>query len=554
MRVFISHSSKDAALAGEVCSHIEAGGHSCFLAPRDIRSGYEYAEEIINGIDSADVILLLLSEAANSSPHVLREIERAVSKKKSIIVYKLEEVTLSKSMEYFLMTHQWLNAKTGGGYGEIMKCINDFAPSVEDHAENSQEQDNSAPAAPSMEIASHKSEERGERRIGRRITVLIAAAVIAALAAAVIITFNLVRSKDDGSSQPDTVSTAESAEPDDSASLSQSDPSSDAAEKTAEESAAQSANPVEGQPESVPQSEPETEPAAPVSPDKTEEAEVILPADTQPESVSEQQPAGQESPVQAELGDRITFGTYYGEPVEWRVIRISEDKTQAVVIADYILTMKAYDAAEGGDFNSHDGKDYWNVKPEEIDPEIQRLIRGDNRWELSNIRTWLNSDKEIVEYKDQPPITQAMAEKRNGYHTEAGFLNGFTKDELAAILPAKITTNGTVTEDRVFLLSSDEIQWLYDADVSVYAKPTQAAVDNDKSQWYTVNISAYNVDDHYWWLRDANPDNTCEVFYINISYSDQMTASDSAGLEGYGVRPALTLDLTSDIVKAALES
>ncbi len=553
MRVFISHSSKDAALAGEVCSHIEAGGHSCFLAPRDIRSGYEYAEEIINGIDGADVILLLLSEAANSSPHVLREIERAVSKKKSIIVYKLEEVTLSKSMEYFLMTHQWLNAKTGGGFEEIMKCINDFAPSVEDHAEDTQEQDNSAPAAPSIEIASQKSEERGGRK-KTMLTVFIAAVIVAALA---VITFNLVRSKNDGDSQPDTASTTESAEPDDGASLSESSPTSDAVEKTAEESVPQSANSAEEQPESVPQPEPETEPAAPaltVAPAATEEAEVILPADTQTESLGEQQPAVQGSPVQAELGDTITFGTYYGEPVEWRVIRISEDKTQAVVIADDILTMKAYDAAEGGDFNSCDGKDYWNVKPEEIDPEIQRLIRGDNRWELSNIRTWLNSEKEIVEYKDQPPITQAMAERRNGYHTEAGFLNGFTKDELAAVLPTKVTTNGTVTEDRVFLLSTDEIQWLYEADVSIYAKPTQAAVDNDKSQWYTVNISAYNVDDHYWWLRDANPDTSCEVYYVNISYSDQMTASDSAGLEGYGVRPALTLDLTSDIVKAALES
>ena len=67
MRVFVSHSSKDAAIAAEVCSHIENSGHSCFLAPRDIRSGYEYAEEIINGIDDSDVILLL-SEAANSSP------------------------------------------------------------------------------------------------------------------------------------------------------------------------------------------------------------------------------------------------------------------------------------------------------------------------------------------------------------------------------------------------------------------------------------------------------------------------------------------------------
>ena len=61
MRIFISHSSKDAELAAKVCEKVEAGGHSCFLAPRDIRSGCEYAEEIINGIDGSDVLLLLLS-------------------------------------------------------------------------------------------------------------------------------------------------------------------------------------------------------------------------------------------------------------------------------------------------------------------------------------------------------------------------------------------------------------------------------------------------------------------------------------------------------------
>lgn len=49
----------------------------------------------------------------DNSPHVLREIERAVSKHIAIMVYKLEEVELTKSLEYFLMTHQWVSAKPG---------------------------------------------------------------------------------------------------------------------------------------------------------------------------------------------------------------------------------------------------------------------------------------------------------------------------------------------------------------------------------------------------------------------------------------------------------
>ena len=127
MRVFISHSSENAELAKELCGKLENNGFPCFLAPRDIRSGFEYAEEIINGIDSSDVMVLLLSEASNSSPHVLREIERAVSKKKTIIVYKLEEVVLSKSLEYFLMTHQWVNDKPGRDFDEIVKRVSEYA-------------------------------------------------------------------------------------------------------------------------------------------------------------------------------------------------------------------------------------------------------------------------------------------------------------------------------------------------------------------------------------------------------------------------------------------
>ena len=122
MYIFISHSSNDAEIAQELCSVLESNGSQCFLAPRDIRSGFEYAAEIINGIDRADAMLLLLSNTANNSPHILREIERAVSKSIPIIVYKLEEVTLTKSMEYFLMSHQWLNSEKGT-HKQLLNCI-----------------------------------------------------------------------------------------------------------------------------------------------------------------------------------------------------------------------------------------------------------------------------------------------------------------------------------------------------------------------------------------------------------------------------------------------
>ena len=118
MSIFISHSSKDADVALKICEILEKNGKKCFIAPRDIRMGKEYAEEIVNGIDHAQAMVLLMSEHANKSPHVLREVERAVSKSIPILVYALEKVELSKSMEYFLMSHQWMNVESGGDYTE----------------------------------------------------------------------------------------------------------------------------------------------------------------------------------------------------------------------------------------------------------------------------------------------------------------------------------------------------------------------------------------------------------------------------------------------------
>ncbi len=404
---------------------------------------------------------MLLSKAANDSPHVLREVERAVSKKKSIIIYKLEEVTITKSLEYFLMTHQWVNTKPGDNFDGIINCVSEYA--ARNNA-GSQPDQPSVPAAPVR-----------PKRKSAALSIIAAAVTLAAAAVAV----TLVIMKN---SRHETT-----------------DPS--------------------------------------VS-DST--------YDLQPENLSV---------AAVTLGERITLGTYNGEPIEWRVIHVSEDKTKAVVISDKILTMKAFDAAEGGSFNEANGESYWSTRSVDIDPDVQRMIRGDNRWEFSNIRVWLNSANENVVYKDQAPVSTAMSEKRNGYHTEAVFLNEFTEDELSALAESDITTNGVVTEDKVFLLSEDELKWLDEADASIYTTPTEAAVSQDKSGWYAVDISAYNTEDFIWWLREPNTETACECRCVNLSCfeQDRKINSDYVGLEGYGIRPAMTLDLTSDKMISILD-
>lgn len=523
MRIFISHSSAEAALAEEICRDLESDGYSCFIAPRDIRSGHEYAEELVNGIDSCDVMLLLLSERSNGSPHVLREVERAVSKNKSIIVYKLEEFELSKSMEYFLMTHQWLERKPGRERSDILAAVERFSS-----------ERNAAEAAPAEEerTPDKKAHTSGEK--SRGLMKYLPAAAVTVTAAAVIIALLMFRPAApeltpdslpaQGSVQTfggETVSEVSSAPP----------------VGTDTEASAAATEPAAASSESVSSAVSAVTSASFAEP--TEQKTLTqLPATAAP---NEAEP----SAFVPELGSTLILGKYNEMPIEWRVIHISDDEKSAVVISDRILTMKAFDAAEGGKYNSNGNESYWTTPVEEMSEDIQREVRGDNRWERSNIRAWLNSAKEMVQYDDCAPAASAMSDYKNGYIAEAGFLNGFTKKELAVILPTEVTANGVTTTDNVFLLSVGELDWLYDADVSIYAKPTPEALEQDEANWYEMYLDGAGTTEFFWWLRDADSADACRVMLVNISTMDSIASSQSAGLEGYGVRPAMTIDLTA---------
>lgn len=108
--LFVSHASQDKDVASHVVSFLEKRGERCWIAPRDILSSCDWAESIIDGIDSASGMVLLLSRHANESPQVRRELERAVSRGIPIHPLLLEKVRLSKWMQYYISPHQWNDA------------------------------------------------------------------------------------------------------------------------------------------------------------------------------------------------------------------------------------------------------------------------------------------------------------------------------------------------------------------------------------------------------------------------------------------------------------
>jgi TIR domain len=109
---FISHSTRDKTAAHAACAVLEREGIRCWVAPCDIRPGGEYGAAIIEAIERCRVMVLIFSSSANASQQIHREIERAVSKSIPIVPVRIEEVTPTKSMEYFLGGIHWLDALT----------------------------------------------------------------------------------------------------------------------------------------------------------------------------------------------------------------------------------------------------------------------------------------------------------------------------------------------------------------------------------------------------------------------------------------------------------
>jgi TolB-like protein len=107
--LFISYASHDADTANSICEFLEHHGRSCWLAPRDVKPGAQYADAIVRAINEANAVVLVLSESAVASPHVGREVERAASKQKPIIAFRLDAGTLSPALEYFLSESQWID-------------------------------------------------------------------------------------------------------------------------------------------------------------------------------------------------------------------------------------------------------------------------------------------------------------------------------------------------------------------------------------------------------------------------------------------------------------
>jgi Tol biopolymer transport system component len=120
-RVFISYATHDATIANAACQSLESRGIPCWIAPRDVKPGAQYADAIVRSIGEAKAVVLVMSASAMVSSHVRREVERAASKYKPIIAFRLDAAALNPALEYFLSESQWIDVPALGLQAALAK-------------------------------------------------------------------------------------------------------------------------------------------------------------------------------------------------------------------------------------------------------------------------------------------------------------------------------------------------------------------------------------------------------------------------------------------------
>ena len=109
-QVFISYSKPEQQIAKDLCSYLEAEGIFCWIAPRDVLPGSNFPGSILDAIDESKVVVLIFSKSSDNSPHVIRELTRAVTRNLLILPFRIEDILPTKNMDYLISTPQWFDA------------------------------------------------------------------------------------------------------------------------------------------------------------------------------------------------------------------------------------------------------------------------------------------------------------------------------------------------------------------------------------------------------------------------------------------------------------
>ena len=246
------------------------------------------------------------------------------------------------------------------------------------------------------------------------------------------------------------------------------------------------------------------------------------------------------------VGDYVKMGMYNNASILWRCVSI--DDNGPLMLADRIIDTLAYDAKTND-----------NSSSKSHSRSYKRDDYGSNYWKDSNMRSWLNSTaaEGKVDWLCGNPPKDGYVSGVGAYNEKAGFLNAFSKSEIAAMKTVtqrslvshpeynKGIVDGDANSDLLYYTDISEAVANYDS--SYFETTTEKVFLLDVKQANAVwkNLKgyyvAYNNDGMAWpyWLRTPVTDCNHDMRYISSSGQVGRYAPWYSDL---GVRPAFYLD------------
>jgi TIR domain/Protein of unknown function (DUF2628) len=112
--VFLSHGSENRDEAAALAAFIEGRGIPTWIAPRDVRPGMDYSEQLQEAIETCAAFVVLVTDHANTSPYVRAETEMAFSGSKPIFPVRLADIKPAAGLAFFLKIRHWTDAYGAG--------------------------------------------------------------------------------------------------------------------------------------------------------------------------------------------------------------------------------------------------------------------------------------------------------------------------------------------------------------------------------------------------------------------------------------------------------
>lgn len=106
--VFISYSSQDRERITQIADELEGGGIHVWLDRNKIPGASNYGLEIVRGIKSCKVFMLMCSNASMRSRNVKAEIQLAWKYERPYLPILLEEISYPEQLQYWLEGYQWI--------------------------------------------------------------------------------------------------------------------------------------------------------------------------------------------------------------------------------------------------------------------------------------------------------------------------------------------------------------------------------------------------------------------------------------------------------------